>query len=553
MGFKPYEQDQILLLPPNLGELIGENDLCRVISEFVEALPRDNVEGAWDKDNGCPPYHPRMMLKVLLYAYSQKIYSSRKIAKALRQHVGFMWLAAMATPSHCTVNRFRSEYFKDTLGKVFAALARMLLEEEYILDQDYFADGTIMEANAGRYTHVWRKNTERYEKAVTQRAAEIIEEARKTDLLEETLFEGGDLPERGEASTLDSKTIRKAARALSERQSPQAQKSARALEKEAGKKEKYEAQKEKLGSRNSYSKTDEGATFMRTKQDLLRPAYNVMAGTQQGFITGVSVHQSPNDGAVLVPHLEARAAVGLPAPPSITGDAAFGTEENYSYTEERKIESYLKYPSFYRETKGKCRPFEKANFRYDAENDRFVCPQGNLLRFVFEKDYTTSSGYTSTQRTYQSSSCAGCPSKEECTRSDQRSIKHSVKLGQQRDASRARLQSEKGRSLCKARSHAIETVFGHLKHNMGFARFLLRGLRKVTLEMLWHSLAYNLKRMRNQKENPKNQKKKLTTPLRTAFLSPRTSLWLNICTPWPLNMMRKCMQQKQTMAPARGF
>ena len=235
MSFLPYEQHQQLLLPPNIGDLVPEKDLCRVINGFVDSLPRCDVEDIFRKETGAPPYHPRMMLKVILYAYTQKIYSCRQIAKRLRQNVCFMWLSGMQQPSFNTVNRFRTTYFSEMLPRVFSSLCELLLKKSYICREEYFVDGTTIEADAGKYTYVWRKNVERYKKAVQQRARQIIETADRINEHEDELYGEGDLPERGEEADLTAAEIRQYARKLSESRNSKVNKVEKRLEKEVEK------------------------------------------------------------------------------------------------------------------------------------------------------------------------------------------------------------------------------------------------------------------------------------------------------------------------------
>jgi hypothetical protein len=354
-------------------------------------------------------------------------------------------------------------------------------------------DGTIMEANAGKYTHVWKKNVARYKKAVEERALQILKEADRINQEEDALYGESDLPERGEGSSLSSSEIRQRARALIESGEKEDQKAAKQLEKEAEKLAHYEEQEEILEDRNSYSKTDTDATFMRTKEDMLRPAYNVQAGTQDGFVTGMTISQNGNDARGFIEHMETRKEIGLAPPPTVTADAVYGTEENYEYIEKERIEGYLKYPSWYREMKGKLKPYEKSSFTYDAEQDRFCCPRGHFLEFIKEQQEKTKSGYTRTERIYECRDCGSCDVKSQCTRSQgNRQITHSAILYQHQQKARMRLSSPKGESLRKRRSPEIETVFGHIKHNMSIRRFLLRGLKKVTTEMFWIVLGYNM-------------------------------------------------------------
>lgn len=497
MPYRPAPQDQILLLPPCLEDLIGEKDLCRVVNAFVEALPRSRVEGRFRHPSGAPAFHPRMMLKVLLYACTQRFYSSRRIARALERDVHFMWLAASLRPSHNTINRFRGDYLADVLPAAFAALAEMLLKQKYIRQEEYFTDGTVMEANANKHTHVWRRNTERFKERVEERAREILQGAERIDREEDALYGTGDLPEKGEQSPIRASDIEAAARALAESGDERKRKAARALEKEAQNLRKYEEQEEKLAGRNSYSKTDPGATFMYTKDGRLAPAYNAQAGTQDGFVTGVSVSQNPNDAAGFIAHLESRTALDLPPPPAVVADAIYGTEENYAHLEAHGIESYLKYPAWHRENTGQTRPYEKSAFTYKEAHDRFLCPQNRPLTFVEERTEKTSSGYEKTYRLYACATCGECPVSALCvpSGSTNRYLRHSPVLNRYQSQTRERLKSPQGVELRKRRAPEIETVFGHIKHNLGIRRFLLRGLRKVRTEWTWIALGYNLTRL----------------------------------------------------------
>lgn len=344
MPFREAHQDQLLLLPPYVGSLVPEKDLARVIRRFVEALPRRLMEDVLEQGKGRPSYHPRLMLQVLLYAYSQGVYSSRKIAKAVRQNVCLMWLAGMQRPEFNTVNRFRSVYLAACLEEVFGQLASFLLEQGYVRGEDYFVDGTLLEADAGKYTAVWRKNTERYAAAVRRRAREILDEVERVNREEDEEYDGErDLEETGQGSELTAEEIEAAARRIGREveeklrgrkkteKDRQRERQEKKLRKEAEQLRRYEGQQEQLGGRNSYSKTDPDATFMRLKNGELRAGYNVQIGTENGFILGYSLSQTPNDGAVLKGHLEQRGGRGLKvAPKRVIADGGYGTEENYA-------------------------------------------------------------------------------------------------------------------------------------------------------------------------------------------------------------------------------
>jgi len=182
--YRETHKHQYQLLPPSLDELIEKDHIVRVVDEFVTSLSPAICDRAF-KGGGAPSYHPQMMLKIILAAYSSKIFSSRQIAKAVRQDVTFMWLSGMQRPSFNTINRFRSDYFRDILSDVFTELLNFFHDRNYISFSDYFVDGTKLEADAGKYSPVWKKNTKRYKAAVQSRVKKLLSEIDALNLLEE--------------------------------------------------------------------------------------------------------------------------------------------------------------------------------------------------------------------------------------------------------------------------------------------------------------------------------------------------------------------------------
>jgi len=179
--YKNCHQHQYQLLPPSLEELIDAKHLVRVVDTFVSTLSAS----IWDQvftGGGAPSYHPQMMLKIILYSYSCQIYSCRQIAKAVRQDVTFMWLAGMQQPNFNTINRFRSEYFRAILESVFTELLDLLQQKGYVSFSDFFVDGSKLETDAGRHTHVWKKNTHRYKAAVQDRVKQLFNDIDKVHL-----------------------------------------------------------------------------------------------------------------------------------------------------------------------------------------------------------------------------------------------------------------------------------------------------------------------------------------------------------------------------------
>lgn len=519
--FKPYVQHQVHLLPPSYDELIEKDHLVRVVNQAVEAIDINALLAQY-KGGGTSSYHPMMLLKVLVYAYTQKIYSSRRIAKSLRENIHFMWLSGESRPDFRTINDFRGKRMKPVIQEVFSGVLEYLVENGYVKLEEYFVDGTKVEADANKHKVVWAKRKENYQKRVRKQIQDLLEQIEQANEEEQTEYGERDLEERGGdgSEDINSEQLKKKMEEINQRLRDQtggkkdtrgAKKAVKQLEKDClPRLEKYEQQTKVLAGRSSYSKTDPDASCMRMKEDRgaekawPKPAYNIQAGTEGQFIVGFSVHNRPGDPACLVPHLEqVRKNTRGRMPKKIVADAAYGSEENYAYLEQHGLGNFLKYNTFYQDTHHYRKPevlrahqFRAENFHYDPHTDTFFCPAQKPLHFQYTSRYTSDNGYRTDRRTYACSDCDNCPLKSQCTKAkNNRHIRISFRLLEYRKQARANLTSEEGKKLRARRSTEVETVFGHLKHNMGFRRFHLRGLEKVETEFGLVSIAHNLRKL----------------------------------------------------------
>lgn len=237
----------------------------------------------------------------------------------------------------------------------------------------------------------------------------------------------------------------------------------------------------------------------------LKPGYNVQIGTENQFIIGYSLHQRPTDTRCLKPHLEkVKAALGK-LPKTIIADAGYGGEENYAYLESEQLEPLVKYSTYHKENSKKWQQdiSKLDNWQYDGFEDTWTCAAGRKLLFRYESKEKTESGYEIRKRHYRSESCEGCPLKEACTKAKgNREISVSMQYLRYKQQAREKLRSEEGYALSVRRMIEPESVFGQMKNNRGFRRFLLRGLPKVSLEVGWLSLAHNLLKMAAMDQKP---------------------------------------------------
>lgn len=510
--FKPYQQHQTMLLPPSLEELIPSEHVVRVVHRIIDGLKLDMLIGTY-VGGGTSAYHPVMLLKVLIYAYVSKVYASRRIAKALREDVNFMWLAGMSKPDFRTINEFRSGRLKGVIDEVFGSTVVFLIEKKYIDLWEYFVDGTKLQADSNRHKVVWAKNTERYKAKYQEKIRRQLEYIDRLNTEDNEHYGDRDLEELGEKSDLTSEQVKDHIAQLNETLKQhvptlpeQAQthkftaKAVKEIEtKLVPKLEKYEQQKQTLAGRNSYSRTDPDATVFRAKDGQLLPAYNILFGTQRQFIMNYSLHQrKASETDAFIAHIEHGKKLIGQYPSLVMGDSAYGSEENYAFLAEQQIGNYLKYNTFHFEgTKKYCtNAYRKENFIYDKKSDTYRCPQGQTLELKQIRQTTTDNGYVISSKNYQSVDCIGCPVATLCKRgSGNRTISINPTLDAYRAQARANLTSERGVALRKQRGVDVEPSIGDIKFNQGYQRCRLRGQAKVNVEIGLLSIAHNSKKI----------------------------------------------------------
>ena len=488
-----------MLLPPSLEELIEENHPVRVVNDVIDRI---NVEPLLKhyKPGGTSVYHPRMLLKVLVYGYLTNIYSSRKMEAALKENIHFMWLSAMNKPDHNTIARFRSERLKDALRDVFGQVVELLVEEGLVNIKTIYTDGTKLEANANRYTFVWGKAIKTHKERIAKQLDELWKYTQQ--LAEEELTDAVQPDFKEIDSKKVSRTIAKIDQALEGK--PVSKKVKRKLNYARrnwpSKLAEYAEKEAVLGSRNSYSKTDPQATFMRMKDDhmgngQLKAAYNWQISTSDQFIVNYSLHQNTNDTLTLKSHLQHYRDLYQTLPESICADAGYGSEENYDYLEEEKIANYVKYNYFHKEQTKKWKedPFKSQNLYYNQAQDTVYCPMGQPMKRIGDRKSKTSSGYAQTYAQYQAINCAGCPLRGLCHKGkENRIVKLNHNLRKHKQKVRANLTSEQGLFHRSKRPWDVEATFGAIKHNRGFRRFMLKSLQKVEIEAGLLAIAHNL-------------------------------------------------------------
>ncbi len=448
-----------------------------------------------------------MMLKIIVYAYMNNVYSCRRIEELLKRDIHFIWLAGYNKPDFITINRFRNRV-KDEISSVFTQLVLLLAEKGFVSLEVEYVDGTKIESKANKYTFVWRKNVERNISRLKSRLSVLLSQI--NDSIAQENVSGRESVEitpdmvreitarlNEELSGEDS-SEKKAKRAFRQRK-----KQIREIEKKAESLAAYEKKKEILGGRNSFSKTDPDATFMRMKEDAMnngqtKPGYNLQIGTQNQFILDFALYPNPTDTLTYIPFMQSFAGRYGRLPWKEIADSGYGSEENYRYMEENGVEAFVKYNMFHKEQRMHYTPdpFQQDNFFYNTNHDYYVCPMGQHMNRIGTKRTRTESGYHTESARYEAQNCHGCPLRGSCFKAKgNRIIEVNHRLKEYRRKAAERLTSEEGRMHRGRRCIEPEAVFGQIKADDHYKRFRHFGKDKVNMDFAFFAIAFNLKKM----------------------------------------------------------
>ena len=506
--FRPYTTKQILLFPQRIDENIAEDDPVRLVNGLIDQLDLTSFHKLY-KGYGRSPFHPQMMLKAVIYGYMNNVYSCRKIEERLVRDVHFIWLAGYEHPDYITINRFRNRVKKE-INAVFTQVVLLLAERGFIsLDVEYI-DGTKIESKANKYTFVWRKTVEKNRARLLEKIRMLLEQI--DDVIAQDNASGQEKVEftpellHSMASELNAALASEPKPVTTEEKErrKERKKQARELQEKADKLAVYDEHLEKLGDRNSYSKTDPDATFMRLKEDAMnngqtKPAYNLQIGTENQFITDFMLFPNPTDTLTMIPFLSSYSSRYDRLPRESCADAGYGSEENYSFMDANGMEAYVKYNYFHKEQK---KPFMEDIFRlenlyYNKEQDYFVCPMGQHMERVGTAHTKTESGYRTLTGVYRAKNCEGCPLRWGCYKGKEpaRTVKANHQLMRYKQQARDRLTSEKGLKHRSNRPIEPEAVFGQMKYDMQYKRFRHFGKDKVNMDFAFFATAFNIKKM----------------------------------------------------------
>ena len=489
-------------LPLELACILPKDHIVFTIEKAVNALEDSHFQSFYH-DFGRPSYHPKLLLSALLFAYSQGIFSGRKIEKMMVENLAMQYLTGQLVISYRTINRFRvASGMEELIRQLFIDLSLQLKLEELVTLDCLFIDGTKIEANANKYSFVWKKATDKFSAKLQEQLrayfqeeiTPLIHQAIEQDdeepisseqlvelaqLLEEELAElNRDIEDTPVKGTNDRKIkrrkLKKVLRKVKDDFSVRA--------------EKYETYQETFDGRNSFSKTDTDATFMRMKEDHMRngqlkPGYNLQIATENQFVLHYDIYPNPTDTKTLLPFLESYPHEFK----LVVADAGYGSEENLLTLDQRKIPHLIKYGLFDKEQKKKHKQSARnlANWTYDTNTDTYIHPDGWAYHFSHIQPRKTETGFEQEIKVYKA---------EQADLAPQKGLYVNERYQVLKQLEKEKLLSEEGSRIFAQRKVDVEPVFGQIKACLGYKRCNLRGKRQVTIDMGLVLMANNLRK-----------------------------------------------------------
>jgi len=463
--FKEYRQDQNFLLPPSLDEFVPEDHEVRIISDVVDTLDSSLLLGQYE-GGGAPAYHPAMMLKVIIYAYSLGIYSSRRIAQELKTDTAFMFLSGLQAPDFRTICLFRSQH-AGILPDLFVEVVRLCASVGMVGLGHIAFDGTKLKANAALRQSRDRDSLEKEIQCIKEQVRRMIETSTRIDENEEQTHPDGDGSEM--AKELREKEYR--LKRLNEARET--------------------LEREKLKRVNI---TDLESRLMQDSRRIIQPSYNgqIAVDEKEQIIVATDITRETTDHHELIKMVEAVEQNLGTLPQEASADAGYSSYENLEYIQQRGLDAYIPDDFFVvLEKKGESeKRYHKSNFQYDEMRDVYICPEGQDLKRYQEMKRKGKPPFI----VYRGKFCKGCAVREECTKGPARRI---TRDGRESlvEAMREKLRSEEGREIYKKRLYTVEPVIGNMKWNRRRIMMSLRGLEKVRGEFSLMCLVHNVKKV----------------------------------------------------------
>lgn len=458
MAYIKTSKEQNWLLPPSICELIPKDHVCFLVEDFVDSLDFSAFEMI-NEGPGHPAYHPRILMKILIQGMISKTRSSRRLAKATRENIVFMYLAEKVHPDFRTINRFRMEnpeFVKSAFKKTVE-----LASKHDLIDLSFVSiDGSMLKAYAGRKRYFDKNSLDKLDKAIEK----MIEEDIALDELEDQLFD-----DREDGLTgVDRRDLKKIVREY--REAEDKQKIKKNIKKAKNELEKYGLKKVSL--------SDPECRMMQSKKKYSELSYNVQLSTSKNqIILANDACQDKHDAQQFIPQVRnIKENIQLPKETKVGLDSGYSDGDNIKFAEDEDIDLYVPSRAQAQKLDGKEESLNHDNYEYDEETNELIA-EG--IRYRYRGTYTRKGG-----RKIHSFYNAEIKKKKDVPYYFRGRLRMKEKMG-----------SEEGKKVYSLRKVSVEPVYGHIKQNLGFREFLLRGLPKVKIEFNLACIAHNLQKI----------------------------------------------------------
>ena len=505
---KTYNTPYQLKLPLEIEKIIEISDPVYTFCEVLNQIDLKKYLVVKENRTGRKRFDSETLLKVILFAFMEHGYvSTREIEKLCKTDIRFMYLLEQqSAPSHMTIDNFMNHCLSESIDKIFEEINRYIFATENVDLEHIYIDGTKLEANANKYSWVWKKSSIKNRKKTFDKVSVLLSEINKSIVYHSVKF---DIRTEYAIEYLEQVTEQYVR--LMDLQ-PEAVVRGRGHHKSTEQRyyDKLIEYTEKLKKyaehirisgehRNSYSKTDNGATFFRMKKDYmgndqLLPGYNIQLGLCDEYIAVYDVKQYASDMDCFQPLMEKFRNTYHKYPLYPVADAGYGSLNNYIYCQEHGMEKYMKFTMFKKETEDKEyreNPYRAVNFPIN-ENGNPMCPNGKEFHYLYSRP-VRGNKYGRTEEVYGCEGCNGCLHREKCCNGEgNRTIHLNEELTSYHQEVLHNLNSIQGALLRMNRSIQAEGAFGIIKWNRSYKRARRRGLKGVILELSLISCGFNL-------------------------------------------------------------
>lgn len=500
----PYQ----LKLPVDLERKIEIFDPVYTFCEVINHIDLRKYLTEKDDRLGRKRYDEIALLKVILFAYMEEGYvSTRRIEKLCKTDIRFMWLLEDAqAPSHMTVANFMNRSLSERIDEIFSDINAYVFCEQKVDLQHLYIDGTKLRANANMYSWVWKKSCLKNRDKTFLMVTELLKHINamisgfgiafeiRQEYAIEYLEQVGQEYLRLTGFTPDQAVSGKG------KHKSEVQRYWERLESYTERLKRYAKSIKICGEeRNSYSKTDPEATFMRMKRDYMKndqllPGFNVQIGVCDEYVAVFDIKQYVSDMDCFVPLVERFVQLYGFYPQYPVADAGYGSFNNYLYCQEHGMKKYMKFTTYEKESKDRGYredPYRAVNFPVDEEGN-LICPGGRRFRFL-RRAPIKNNHFGRTEEYYQCEDCQSCEQRERCFQGKgNRTVRVNTELTAIHQEVLSNLNSTQGALLRMNRSIQAEGVFGSIKWNRSYTRARRRGLKGLKLELGLVCCGFNL-------------------------------------------------------------